>query len=60
MMTRQQTAAGSTAVTLTWFRRESGFYPPGAEFDPRAPYNQEDEPDEEEEEESEDEEDDDE
>lgn len=21
--------------------RESGYYPPGAEFDPRAPYNQE-------------------
>ena len=23
-------------------RRESGYYPPGAEFDPRAPYNQPD------------------
>lgn len=22
--------------------RESGYYPPGAEFDPRAPYNQKD------------------
>ena len=24
-------------------RRESGHYPPGAEFDPNAPWNQEDE-----------------
>lgn len=23
-------------------RKESGYYPPGAEFDPRAPYNQPD------------------
>lgn len=28
-------------------RKESGYYPPGAEFDPRAPYNQPDDDDDE-------------
>ena len=29
---------------MTYLPNESGYYPPGAEFDPRAPWNWDDEP----------------
>ncbi len=47
MKTRQQTMA---AMPFR-FRKESGHYPPGAEFDARAPYNQPDDDEEEDEDE---------